>query len=361
MTQRLSSSKLQPGEVWPDENGVAINAHGGGILFHDDRFYWFGEHKVEGTLGNTAQVGVHCYSSTDLVHWADEGIALAVSDDPQSDITRGCILERPKVLFHSGTRTFVMWFHLELIGQRYRSARSGVAVSDSPTGPYRFVESFRPNAGVWPENLPAERQRPLSAEEKALLEDASAGGPIPPAVEELRLRDHFAGGQMARDMTVFKDEDGLAYHIYASEGNGTLHLSQLSDDYRRPRGRFIRILPGRYHEAPAMFKRNGVYFMITSGCTGWAPNAARLLRAESIWGPWTELPNPCEGSPEQVETTFQAQSTHVLQLQNGEDIFMADRWAPENAIDGRYVWLPIEWVGDLPVIRWRESWVPALG
>jgi len=62
-----------------------------------------------------------------------------------------------------------------------------------------------------------------------------------------------------------------------------------------------------------------------------------------------------------VETTFQAQSTHVLQLQNGEDIFMADRWAPENAIDGRYVWLPIEWVGDLPVIRWRESWVPALG
>ena len=55
-----------PGELWPDNNGVHINAHGGGILHDGDTYYWFGEHKTEGTAGNNALVGVHCYSSKDL-------------------------------------------------------------------------------------------------------------------------------------------------------------------------------------------------------------------------------------------------------------------------------------------------------
>ena len=37
-------------------------------------------------------------------------------------------------------------------------------------------------------------------------------------------------------------------------------------------------------------------------------------------------------------------------------IFMADRWRPGNAIDGRYVWLPVEWEGDKPVLRWHPVW-----
>src|SRR5881409_2231476 len=87
------SSSFRPGELWLDNNGVHINAHGGGVLFHDGVYYWFGEHKIEGEAGNAAHVGVHVYSSTDLYNWKDEGIALAVSDDPRSPITRGCILE----------------------------------------------------------------------------------------------------------------------------------------------------------------------------------------------------------------------------------------------------------------------------
>ena len=35
--------------------------------------------------------------------------------------------------------------------------------------------------------------------------------------------------------------------------------------------------------------------MVTSGCTGWAPNAARLLTAGDIMGEWTLHPNPCVG------------------------------------------------------------------
>ena len=88
---------FHPGELWPDDKGVPINAHGGGILLHDGVYYWFGEHKVDGDAGNYAQSGVHVYSSRDLVNWRDGGIALPVSDDPKSEIAKGCIIERPKV------------------------------------------------------------------------------------------------------------------------------------------------------------------------------------------------------------------------------------------------------------------------
>ena len=80
---------FKPGEIWPDNNGVHINAHGGGMLQQGDTYYWFGEHKTEGEGGNVAQVGVHCYSSKDLYNWKDEGIALSVSDDESSPIVKG--------------------------------------------------------------------------------------------------------------------------------------------------------------------------------------------------------------------------------------------------------------------------------
>ena len=109
--------------------------------------------KVKGTAGNRAQVGVRVYSSKDLCNWKDEGVALQVSDDPKSDIAKDCILERPKVIYNAKTGKFVMWFHLELKGHGYRSARSGIAISDKPAGPFKFVRSIRPNAGHWPQNV----------------------------------------------------------------------------------------------------------------------------------------------------------------------------------------------------------------
>jgi hypothetical protein len=101
---------FEPGKLWLDDQEVPINAHGGGVLVYGDSYYWFGEHKIAGRAGNQAQVGVHVYSSKDLYHWKDEGIALKVSNNPKSDITKGCILERPKVIFNAKTKKFVMWF-----------------------------------------------------------------------------------------------------------------------------------------------------------------------------------------------------------------------------------------------------------
>lgn len=126
---------FKPGEVWPDDKGVHINAHGGGILRVGDTYYWFGEHKTEGSAGNLAQVGVHCYSSKDLYNWKDEGIALSVvPDDTTSHIAKGCVLERPKVIYNKKNDQYVMWFHLEPRGAGYSGALSGVAVSKNVAG-----------------------------------------------------------------------------------------------------------------------------------------------------------------------------------------------------------------------------------
>src|SRR5437764_1131869 len=42
---------FHPGEIWRDDQDHVINAHGGGFLWHEGVYYWFGEHKIEGGAG----------------------------------------------------------------------------------------------------------------------------------------------------------------------------------------------------------------------------------------------------------------------------------------------------------------------
>lgn len=346
---------FKPGEIWEDNNGVHINAHGGGMLHYDGKYYWFGEHKIAGDAGNKAQVGVHCYSSEDLYDWTDEGVALSVVEDSSSLIDKGCIIERPKVIYNAKTNKFVMWFHHELKGKGYTAAMTGLAVSDQVTGPYHYVISINPNAGVWPMNYPDS----LKNDERT-LEGVKRKDPLwkDIVVDGFFLRRDYNKGQMARDMTLFVDKDGTAYHIHSSESNQTLHIAQLTDDYLGFTGLYTRALEGESNEAPAIFKRGDNYYLISSGCTGWSPNPARSAVAPHPLGPWQELGNPCRGVEEDVNTTFYSQSTYILPIQGKEDafIYMGDRWTPDNAINGRYIWLPIEWEGDKPILRWYDQW-----
>ena len=344
---------FKPGEIWPDNNGVHINAHGGGMLQQGDTYYWFGEHKTEGEGGNVAQVGVHCYSSKDLYNWKDEGIALSVSDDESSPIVKGCILERPKVIFNKKTGRYVMWFHLEPKGAGYTGAKSGVAVSEKVTGPYKLLSADRPNAGFWPKNVLDIHKGPVPEESKK----GFGGGGLPAHPDTLNLlgRD-FESGQMARDMNLFVDDDGKAYHICSSEWNSTLYISLLTDDYTKPSGTYVRRFIGQSREAPAVFKRNGYYYMLSSGCTGWDPNKAKWAVSDSMMGVWELKDNPCLGRD--ADKTFYAQSTYVLPIEGMQDQFIAmfDRWNKTDLINSRYVWLPIEFDGDRPLIRWADQW-----
>ncbi len=91
-----------------------------------------------------------------------------------------------------------MWLHVD--SDDYNKAAAGVAVSDSPTGVFTYLGSMHPN------------------------------------------------GQISRDMTLFKDDDGKAYHIYSSEQNSTLYISLLSDDYLKPSGTFTRNFAGKFRK-----------------------------------------------------------------------------------------------------------------
>ena len=343
---------IASGKVWRDTDGNVINAHGGGILFHEGKYYWFGEHRP--ASGFVTEKGINCYSSTDLYNWKSEGIALAVSEEEGHDIEKGCIMERPKVIYNAKTGKFVMWLHLELKGQGYGPARAAVAVRDSPTGPYRFIRSGRVNPGAYPLNM-TRKERKMKWNPEEYKEwwtpkwyEAIAKG--------MFVKRDLKDGQMSRDMTLFVDDDGKAYHIYSSEDNLTLQIAELADDYLSHTGKYIRIFPGGHNEAPAIFKKEGIYWMITSGCTGWDPNKARLLTADSMLGEWKQLPNPCVG--EDADKTFGGQSTYILPLpEKGQFVFMADMWRPKSLADSRYIWLPVQFDDKgVPFIKWMDRW-----
>lgn len=181
-------------------------------------------------------------------------------------------------------------------------------MSDSPVGPFTYLGSFRPN-------------------------DA-----------------------MSRDQTVFVDDDGKAYQFASSENNQTLYINELTDDYLKPTGRFTRNFIGKSREAPAVFKRDGKYYMISSGCTGWDPNNAELATADSIMGEWTVIGDPCTGKD--ADKTFYAQSTYVQPVHGKKDLYVAlfDRWNKKDLENSRYVWLPISFEDGKITIPWRDRW-----
>ena len=170
-------------------------------------------------------------------------------------------------------------------------------------------------------------------------------------------------GATFRDMNLFVDDDGRAYVFYAGEDNWTMYVVRLNRDFTGPETpavenkTFARILMRAHREAPAPFKTNGRYYLITSACTGWAPNAADCAVAKNVLGPYQSLGNPCVGT--NADITFGTQSTFVLPApgRKGKFIFMADEWRPRDLADSRYIWLPLIKNSDGSfTLPWRDSW-----
>ncbi|RYG43737.1 hypothetical protein EON79_16390, partial [bacterium] len=297
------------GQPWRDTGGGLIQAHGGGVLQRGKTYYWYGENKTE---GYNNKVGVSCYSSSDLKSWKDEGVVLPKSEFPEIFTDKG-VCERPKVLYNAKTRKYVMWAHMDANG--YGVSEAGVAVADKPTGPFRWLYSFRP-----------------------------------------------VRSSTFRDMNLFQDDDGRAYVLYSGEENQTMHVVRLNRDYTGIDGpltegeNWARIFVGQAREAPAPFKYKGRYYIVSSGCTGWAPNPAEVAVADRLFGPWKTLGNPCVG--EGAKTTFQSQSTCVLPVPGkpGAFVYMGDRWNPKDLANSTYVWLPMTVEGEKVQIHYRDGW-----
>lgn len=306
---------ISPGTKWYDNNHEVINAHGGGMLYHNGTYYWYGEYKQGKTIlpdwatwecYRTDVTGVSCYSSKNLVNWKFEGIVLeSEKSDSIHDLHVSKVLERPKVIYNKKNGKFVMWMHID--SADYGKACAGVAVSDYPTGPFHYLGSFRPN------------------------------------------------GQMSRDQTLFVDDDGSAYQICSSENNETLYIHLLTEDYLQPTKKFKRIFEKQFREAPAVFKHKGKYYLLTSGCSGWDPNVADLAVADSMFGEWKSLGNPCRG--DNADKTFYGQSTYVQPISGHEGMFLAmfDKWNKTDLPDSRYIWLPLTFDSGNPIIVWQNK------
>ncbi|MFF7264192.1 RICIN domain-containing protein [Streptomyces sp. NPDC008159] len=269
-----------------DTDGNVVHAHGGGVIKVGSFFYWFGENR---NADNTFKA-VSAYRSTDLRTWEFRGDVLTRASSPELAVAN---IERPKVIFNSTTGKFVMWMHKEN-GSDYNQARAAVAVSDTVDGDYTWRGSFRPPSGT-----------------------------------------------TSRDMTLFKDDDGTAYQITSAAGNADLQIWKLTPDYTAYDSLAANPWAGTFREAPALFKRDGVYFMLTSGNSGWKPNQQRYATATDITGPWTAMTDVGD------DTGYGSQTTFVLPVQGTSGtsyLYMGDRWGNSmggTVNDSQYIWLPL--------------------
>ena len=121
---------IKPGEIWPDERGQHVQAHGGGILKLGDIYYWFGEDRGQNLDRGSCHVS--CYASTNLADWkfCRDVLNLVAPTNYGGRL----VLERPKVFHNAPTKKFVMYFHMD--DGRYKVASVGVAVSDTVDGDY---------------------------------------------------------------------------------------------------------------------------------------------------------------------------------------------------------------------------------
>ena len=288
------------GIPWFDDRGKIVNAHGACIVEDNGKFYLFGEWKSD---ESNAFPGFSCYSSDDLVNWKFENVVLRVQKDGILGPNR--VGERVKVMKCPSTGEYVMYMHAD--DMNYKDPHVGYATCKTIAGDYKF-------------------QGPLL----------------------------YRGQPIRRwDMGTYQDTDGTGYLLIH---HGIIY--RLSHDYHSAEERILNGLPNS-GESPAMFKKNGMYFMLFSGLTSWEKNDNFYFTAPKIEGPWTRrgffAP---EGS-----LTYNSQSTFVFPLVRANDtipMYMGDRWSfPHQASAATYVWLPMQVDGvKLSMPAYWNAWNP---
>ena len=292
---------------WQDTEGHLIQAHGGCILERDGTYYWYGENKDTETratslVGHRVDFsGFSCYSSTNLQNWKNEGVVLAAGETG-SPIGPECVGERPSVLYHARSGSYIMWFHHD--DEYYQKASVGLAVAASPAGPFVYKGSMRPN------------------------------------------------GRESRDFTLYVDQDETAYMISSSDANSTLLISRLDEEYTGFTGEYTTACEDQFREAPVVLFEDGRYYMFSSGCTGWAPNVMLYAESNKMMGNWRLIDNPCEGPDARM--TYYGQSACAVKHQ-GDWYLMLDHWHPQDLRTSGYSLLKIQFSAGRPLLPFTET------
>ncbi|WP_138754449.1 immunoglobulin-like domain-containing protein [Paenibacillus sinopodophylli] len=294
------SDTIRNGEFWYDDEGGMIQAHGGHIIKVEDTYYWFGEDK-----GHNSAVlkGVSIYASKDLKSWEYRNTVLTPLDHPELASAK---IERPKILYNAKTGKYVLWGHWEESGN-YNQANVIVAESDTVDGDYTYVNRFQP------------------------------------------------GGMQSRDFTVFQDDNGKAYLFSSSNNNADMNVFRLTDDYLYLDEYLYTAFPGGKRESPAIVKKDGIYYMFTSGLSGWYPNQGMYATTTNIEdkNAWSSLKK--FGDP----ATYYTQSSFIVSVYGSETtsyVYVGDRWTPTALRESQYIWLPLQLDNGLAELTYSEDW-----
>ena len=313
---------------WHDTDGNIINASDGGIIYAEGKYHWYGlafrplPMASGPNGGQMSDTGVVMYASDDLLSWTYEGVILAVDKDPASPLYGPMRFERPKIIYNEKTKQYVLWCHyVKYPGDHGKSdgdCDMGLAVCDTVNGKYKWQGYTKPiDQNGW-----------------------------------------------VRDMTVYKDFDGVAYLIYdrhiafcdEAQEDRCLHVVKLSEDYLSFTDTYTRIDAAPRREAPVVVHDGEYYYIITSGLTGWATNQAKAFRTKHLLDEWEEIGDPCVD--DLTKTTFNTQGSNAFTVEGTDtQIIMLERHNTSNFLKSSYVWLPIEFNADNTVsLRYKKEW-----
>lgn len=292
--QPLKYTSFKPGGKWLDSDGVHIDCHGGNIIYVDSLKTYFWYGEHRGEPR-----GASCYSSTDLYNWKKEGVVMEKGNIQ--------IFERPKVIYDENNHRYVMWFHYD--GNGYTVAELGVAVSKSPTGPFILKDHYRPN------------------------------------------------GHESRDIGLYFDsETEKAYIGYAADHtNLTIRIVELSADYLSLTTNDVDIKA--HCEGPGILKKNGVFYLLTSQCSGWTPNPGTYYTAPDIMGPYASQGSSFIGDA--GNNSFNSQPCFIFKIPGYANayLYMGDRWNGGGRPDSEYVFLPITITAEGKMeLHWYREW-----
>jgi hypothetical protein len=286
---------INPGAIWNDQSGNAIQAHGEGIIKVGSTYYLLGEDKTSGANFQN----VKCYSSTNLQNWTF--VRNVLTRQASGDLGPSRIVERPHVIYNASTSTYVMYMHID--NNNYSERKAGVATSSSVCGSYTYRGSSKP-----------------------LGHDS---------LDDNLFLDGTTGYFMSEDRT-----------------NKKLQIYRLSSDFLSVAA-LVKTVD--QHESPAMLKIGGTYYLFGSHLTGWATNDNEYTTATSITGTWSSWRSFAPSGAK----TCNSQTTSILPVSGSSTtsyVFLGDRWNANNLADSRYIWEPLTISGTNVSMTCQSSW-----
>lgn len=144
--------------------------------------------------------------------------------------------------------------------------------------------------------------------------------------------------------------------LYQQRPTG-LHIYKLTDDYHNVSSEtYLFPDPGNI-EAPALMKRDGLYYLFGSHLSGWSNNDNVYSTSKSLSSGWSDWKTFADVGSK----TYSSQTTYVISIDDNRAIYMGDRWVSDNLMTSTYVWLPLDISGEDVTMKWYDQWAPNLG